>query len=807
MELDTHADNTVLGECCLLIHDTGRKVDVSGFSTALGSIELPIVSGAVAYDHPITGKVYILVFHQTIYCRTMNNHLICPMQCRVNGVVINDTPKMCVPNPDDSTHSIEVADPLDPDATLNIPLILKGVTSCFGVRRPTTVEFEDDDIPKLDMTYESPEWDPGDPEWATQEASTMNSRGRVHDFDNVIAEGRRFINLVSTSAQSADFTSDEYFHVALQALVNVSRVKVGNSRRAIGHELLADKWMVSPEVARRTLERTTQRGVRTISHPSLSRRFRTNDRQLRYKRLRHDVFTDTMQSKYKSRRGELYSQVYTTGFHWCRAHPMKLKSDAHDSLSLLFQRDGVPPKMIMDGSKEQTLGRFKKKCQDADCRIKQTEPYSPWQNAAESAIRELKKAAGRKMVRAGAPKPFWADAIELEAYVRSNTAHDIFILQGEVPETVMSGETSDISQFCEFAFYDWIMFRDQPVAFPDDNPVLGRYLGPAIDVGPALTAKILKANGEVVYRSTYRALTDVELANAAHVCRRIEFDLNILDKFGPETTPDDFPDLDIPDTPELNPFDDVDYAGRDDEWVKRWRAFTGDGLTGDSDDDADDEMPSPSLGVDVTLPTPEAGDNYVNASLMLPRGNSLARGTVIGRKRDSRGDPIGNANANPIKDSRVYRVEFDDGDVCELTANVIAESMYASCDADCNEYILFDSFVDYKSNGKAVAKDNQRIVHNGRNSLRRSTVGWHLCVQWKDGSTSWQSLKDLKEAYPVAVAEYAVAQGIDDEPAFNWWVHHVLRKREHIIALVKKRSIRFLKKTHKFGIEVPRSVA
>ena len=103
------------------------------------------------------------------------------------------------------------------------------------------------------------------------------------------------------------------------------------------------------------------------------------------------------------------------------------------------------------------------------------------------------------MVRAGAKKPFWADAIELEAYVRFNTAHDIYILQRGVPEKVMSGETSDISQFCEFAFYDWIMFRDQPVAFPDDNPVLGRYLGPAIDVGPALTAKILKANGEVVY--------------------------------------------------------------------------------------------------------------------------------------------------------------------------------------------------------------------------------------------------------------------------------------------------------------------
>jgi hypothetical protein len=147
-------------------------------------------------------------------------------------------------------------------------------------------------------------------------------------------------------------------------------------------------------------------------------------------------------------------------------------------------------------------------------------------------------------------------------------------------------------------------------------------------------------------------LTDVEQANVAHVCRRIEFDLNIFDKFGPETTLDDFPDLDIPDTPELNHFNDVDYAGRDDKWVKRWRAFTGDGLTGD----ADVKIPSPSLGVDVELPTPEAGDNYANAPLMLPRGNSLARRTVIGRKRDARGDPIGNANANPIMDLRIYCV-------------------------------------------------------------------------------------------------------------------------------------------------------
>ena len=161
---------------------------------------------------PITGKVYILVFHQTIYCRQMDNHLICPVQCCVNGVVINDTPKMCIPNLDNSTHSIKITNPLDPVATLHIPFILRGVTSCFCVRKPSTAKFADDDIPKLDMTYKSPEWDPGDPDWDTQEASTMDSRGQVHDLDDVIAEGQRFINLVSTSEQSLDFTAP-YKHV------------------------------------------------------------------------------------------------------------------------------------------------------------------------------------------------------------------------------------------------------------------------------------------------------------------------------------------------------------------------------------------------------------------------------------------------------------------------------------------------------------------------------------------------------------------------------------------------------------------
>jgi hypothetical protein len=47
---------------------------------------------------------------------------------------------------------------------------------------------------------------------------------------------------------------------------------------------------------------------------------------------------------------------------------------------------------------------------------------------------------------------------------------------------------------------------------------------------------------------------------------------------------------------------------------------------------------------------------------------------------------------------------------------------------------------------------------------------------------------------------------IDHEPAFNWCVPHMLKKRNRVISLVRKRIPRYLKQTHKFGIKIPTSV-
>ena len=87
--------------------------------------------------------------------------------------------------------------------------------------------------------------------------------------------------------------------------------------------------------------------------------------------------------------------------------------------------------------------------------------------------------------------------------------------------------------------------------------------------------------------------------------------------------------------------------------------------------------------------------------------------------------------------------------------------------------------IDHKSNGTAVSKDDGfEVTNQGHRRPRRTTRGWKLLVSWKDGSTTWVPLKDLKESHPVQVAEYALVNKILEEPAFAWWATWVLRKRD-----------------------------
>lgn len=95
------------------------------------------------------------------------------------------------------------------------------------------------------------------------------------------------------------------------------------------------------------------------------------------------------------------------------------------------------------------------------------------------------------------------------------------------------------------------------------------------------------------------------------------------------------------------------------------------------------------------------------------------------------------------------------------------------------------------------------VTKRGQQCLRKTTLGWNLLVLWKNGEEKWVPFKMMKEYLPVKVVEFAVARGIDEEPAFAWWVSYNLRKRDCIIAAV---NLRMVQVTHKYGIEIPRTI-
>jgi hypothetical protein len=430
--------------------------------------------------------------------------------------------------------------------------------------------------------------------------------------------------------------------------LNISLVKSEMRDKAgVDAATLANKWGIGIEASKRTRLVNTQRGIRRMIHPSLTKRYKTNDRQLRYRRLPVTMYTDTMYSTILSRQKNKAAQIFCTDFGFVRAFPLKKEKEAHDAMSLIFQRYGVPHVMFMDGAKAQVEGEFRRKLCDAGCHTKQTERHTQSSTMGEGAVRELKKGVGRQILRSGYPTWFWGDCIIREAYVRSHTSLDIYGLEGQVPESKIKGETVDISTIAEYAWYEWVKFRYTAAKFPVSKIQLGRDLGAAIDIGPAMTRKILKQNGSVIYRSSVRPLTQDEIQSPTEQKELHEFEIAIEEKCGPAMNKDYFKN-------------DPDYA---------------DFVTPTYDFYEDDEIP-PSKMPDIDDIKKEHDvdtyDQYVGAHIRVPIGDEIRSGKVLWRKHELDGTVRGRAKSNPMLDTKTYVNEFPDGRSDEYTANMIA---------------------------------------------------------------------------------------------------------------------------------------
>ena len=93
-ENDTDADTCCLGKNFIIYKYTTRTADVYAYDKSYKPItNVPIVTGATAYDSPITGETYILLFNESLYYGTRMDHsLFNPNQIRKYGVPVWDNP-------------------------------------------------------------------------------------------------------------------------------------------------------------------------------------------------------------------------------------------------------------------------------------------------------------------------------------------------------------------------------------------------------------------------------------------------------------------------------------------------------------------------------------------------------------------------------------------------------------------------------------------------------------------------------------------------------------------------------------------
>lgn len=818
-EMDSRADTVCGGATFELESTTDKVVDVKGFHNDLGVInDVPIGTIITAID--LKDETIIGVFPQSLYFgKAMQSSLIPPAQLWDNDVTCDITPRSR--SSGRSIHGM-YCEPED----CYVPFYLHGCISYFPTRLPT----DNDKASCRRVTFTSHrEWDPystkfGEDEramvshhtnpgfyyhYATQTPTGDSIDGRNIGSQTSDRSQLRFASTVSSIPIVNDFPCP--FHD--NRVVSATSSKERRSRQPVA--TLARRWGTNITTATEALNLTVQRGWRQLTG-DLTRRFRTRQTQLANNYLRTNMYSDTHFASVKSVRGYTCAQVFVTREGFCEGNPMKSKADAYLSLERVCREVGIPRLLVTDRAGEELYGDWARVVKKNLIQQRTTEPHSGWQNICEGEIRELQKHHERIMMINKVPPPFWCFCWDLVKKIRQFLPRGVS--NGRPPYETVSMSIMDISEYLDFDFYQYVKIRDKK-NYPKESIRLGRWLGPSDAVGSKMTYWCLMADTlKIIPRSTVRPLTKDELNDPEEKKQREEFDAKVHERWGTKNPNEIEAHVDMWEADEGDEYNEVEDP---EDPIEAGIAADASDAESDNDEprtkrprrsETDQQPPATEGGgSDTALPNEDENGDYSgpclfrDAEIFLPRGDHGEVARVMGRKKNSEGNYIGRAHSNPILDSRVFTVRFRDGEEQDVSYNILAEHLYSQVDSDGNQYQIFREIINHRRNKSAVAKEDGFNVdkRSGKKRRKKTTAGWELEVAWKDGSTSWLPLKDLKNSNAVETAEYATANRIIEEPAFAWWAPQVLKRKLRLIKMAVRRHKR---RGYKFGVKVPNTV-
>lgn len=456
-----------------------------------------------------------------------------------------------------------------------------------------------------------------------------------------------------------------------------------------------------------------------------------------------------------------------------------------DTLATFVHEFGAPELLTFDGAAVQvgSKTRFMEVIRKSGIRYHVSGPRRLNENPTEAAIREVKKRWYRIMQKHNVPQRLWDYGITWVCETMNVTVSSSRYANGRTPLEIITGITPDITEYLDFGFYDWVTFKTGGGVHP---PELGRWLGVSHRVGSLMSYWILPRSGIPISCDTVQRLTISEQSTHEWKERMTAFTQQVEPKMTARSAI--IPRPTIPASTQYL----IDINQEDHNFMDEYSRVI------DNDDIQHEDHTPLDEYCDL--------DPYLGMEIGLPRGpdDALVFAQVKKRAVDVEGKPIGRAHTNPLVDSRAYEVEFITGEREILSANTIAECLLAQVDEEGHRQLFLAEISDHRTGPDAIPKSQGTFTtQHGSVRKKRTTRGWQLYVLWKDGSGDWIELKDLKDSYPVQLADYAESQGLSEEPAFAWWVPHVLRKRKRIISKLKTK---YWQRTHKYGIEIPKNM-
>ena len=133
--------------------------------------------------------------------------------------------------------------------------------------------------------------------------------------------------------------------------------------KGVTAEMLSKIWRIDHEIAACTLKITTQQNNSGGSE-NLSRHFGTNDRMLRYRRIKSGFYTDTffVTGKATITRGYTCMQIFVSDKGFVKVYPMRKVSEYPAALKLFAKEVGAPGILVADPHPSNTSKTVKDFC-------------------------------------------------------------------------------------------------------------------------------------------------------------------------------------------------------------------------------------------------------------------------------------------------------------------------------------------------------------------------------------------------------------------------------------------------------------